>query len=590
MLPDGVHFCPECGTRAGMPAAAPAAEVAPAEAPVAEQAPVTEQASAAEAPVAEAPVEAEPDAPKKKKSKKKTIILICVAAVAVLAIVAALLWFFVFREDTRTLERAYVDDNGVAHFLYDNGKVLKVDDNVYQGYMTANRKYVIIEQEDGTLYFTDEKLSLPTTIHKEGADESLIIEQIYNDYLIYSVENDDAETYYLYSFEKSSAEIIYNSAANGTLDDLCYHQGLGGEGAFLIAYGGEIRVWSCEYPRFYNYASYGDLKVELLDVDAKGETFVYATRSDSGYSVYAYIKNEQQTLMQNVVGSTVKGAVSPDGKRVVAYVTSAFEGNVNKLAIYQGDACKVYELDEPIQGMHSLTGQGIQLDKDAARQSGIFVNVGISTFTDPNAMQKLYYLDFESGKSTCVCINIAELKWASEDRLIYVGENQHLIFAQINIKSGNLVNQKTISYAVGNKHPTFSTEKSNYIFYTEPSAEGPRLYAYSIKQEQSVLAAAVVYSDLLYVSPDGNTVYYWTDTTDDIGTLNRYNAKSGKSEVVAENVLPMLLGLVNSQLSLESGGELQSSGFFYAVYKDESFDFVYYNGKKSETVVNSFNG
>lgn len=474
---------------------------------------------------------------------------------------------------------ANISADGDAYIPMDDGSTIKIEAgsaDVAKAMLSSDNEHIIVLQEDGTLYFTDKKLSEKN----ELSDSCAKILGARNDGIIY--QNEDGTCYralftdteplelgsdievkqasnnlsLIYAANESIYTLPYNSAENnkiGNMSDettLCGISNDGRYGLLTVDVSGSREIYLTEDGNIskldtpeiqseYTYSWLNSLPAAHMSASADGKLMVIT--SDDANSLWIkqsdkdIVKANLGTLLASSTIYTKDGYLSECNGENISSIYVAVEGN-------SGDS--IYNI--------TLNGEREQVLSGVSSYS---IKDGYIFYTDTD--NTLYYAKFDGAATK------DEAKIASDVAYFDISDNAQYIY---------YIRDFTGSYSVGTG----------------------ALYMYKVGTDEPEKVDSDVYksfSGAASFSSDGSSIYYLTDasyisdsyTVD--GTLMKWTYGSDAPEKIASEVVS---GSLTSNLY---SGELNSNGFWFEKYDSSDSDgnihvnLMYCKGTETEKIV-----
>ena len=504
------------------------------------------------------------------KKKKQIILIACAAALLLAAVLAFLLLNGRFSGrnavELNPIGAKYSEDGSAYIILPEDGSCIVIDGEIMFAGITADRKHVVVMQEDGTLYVTNKKLSKKTVI----ADNAERIYGFRNDGFIYMNKN-MGEFRVLFSDNiplKLDTNTDFLSATN-TLS-LAY-----------VTQEGEIYTLSADSNEGVRISSNAQ-DVELLDISDDGRTAFWSALVNGTPTLY---------LAENGIKEKL-GELDSSSYTVYSYAQFSKDSELATLASWYSDSMWIKKAGE--------AAVKVKLGSNCARPYYICTESGPIDRTKASKISSLYV-----SASSDEGMNLFYISSdGSRERILsgvddYVIANGTIFYTDVdqNLYCGKL-NKASISgeKRIASEVYCFSAaQNGKYIYYMKDCADGfGDLFCFKTGSDSAQkIGSDVAYYETgygygwtcLHFSPDGGTVLYYIDTEIIPGTSSynsslmmwSYGDKAGVK--IADDVI------ANSVSSARSTGDFDPKGFVFSKYSRTDsnnnlfVDWIYYDGK-----------
>lgn len=504
------------------------------------------------------------------KKKKQIILIACAAALLLAAVLAFLLLNGRFSGrnavELNPIGAKYSEDGSAYIILPEDGSCIVIDGEIMFAGITADRKHVVVMQEDGTLYVTNKKLSKKTVI----ADNAERIYGFRNDGFIYMNKN-MGEFRVLFSDNiplKLDTNTDFLSATN-TLS-LAY-----------VTQEGEIYTLSADSNEGVRISSNAQ-DVELLGISDDGRTAFWSELVNGTPTLY---------LAENGIKEKL-GELDSSSYSGYSYAQFSKDSELATLASWYSDSMWIKKAGE--------AAVKVKLGSNCARPYYICTESGPIDRTKASKISSLYV-----SASSDEGMNLFYISSdGSRERILsgvddYVIANGTIFYTDVdqNLYCGKL-NKASISgeKRIASEVYCFSAaQNGKYIYYMKDCADGfGDLFCFKTGSDSAQkIGSDVAYYETgygygwtcLHFSPDGGTVLYYIDTEIIPGT-GRYNSSlmmwsyGDKAGVkIADDVI------ANSVSSARSTEDFDPKGFVFSKYSRTDsnnnlfVDLIYYDGK-----------
>lgn len=504
------------------------------------------------------------------KKKKQIILIACAAALLLAAVLAFLLLNGRFSGrnavELNPIGAKYSEDGSAYIILPEDGSCIVIDGEIMFAGITADRKHVVVMQEDGTLYVTNKKLSKKTVI----ADNAERIYGFRNDGFIYMNKN-MGEFRVLFSDNiplklDTNTDFLF---ATNTLS-LAY-----------VTQEGEIYMLPADSNEGVRISSNAQ-DVELLGISDDGQTVFWSA-----------LVNDTPTLYMAENGIKEKlGELDSSSYTVYSYAQFSKDSELATLASWYSDSMWIKKAGE--------AAVKVKLGSDCAQPYYICTESGPIDRTKASKISSLYV-----SASADEGMNLFYISSdGSRERILsgvndYVIANGTIFYTDVdqNLYCGKL-NKASISEEkrIASEVYCFSAaQNGKYIYYMKDCADGfGDLFCFKTGSDSAQkIGSDVAYYETgygygwtcLHFSPDGGTVLYYIDTEIIPGTgsynsslmMWSYGDKAGVK--IADDVI------ANSVSSARSTGDFDPKGFVFSKYSRTDsnnnlfVDWIYYDGK-----------
>lgn len=504
------------------------------------------------------------------KKKKQIILIACAAALLLAAVLAFLLLNGRFSGrnavELNPIGAKYSEDGSAYIILPEDGSCIVIDGEIMFAGITADRKHVVVMQEDGTLYVTNKKLSKKTVI----ADNAERIYGFRNDGFIYMNKN-MGEFRVLFSDNiplklDTNTDFLF---ATNTLS-LAY-----------VTQEGEIYTLSADSNEGVRISSNAQ-DVELLGISDDGQTVFWSALVNDTPTLY---------LAENGIKEKL-GELDSSFYTGYSYAQFSKDSELATLASWYSDSMWIKKAGE--------AAVKVKLGSDCAQPYYICTESGHIDRTKASKISSLYVsASSDEGKNLFYISSDG-----SRERILsgvddYVIANGTIFYTDVdqNLYCGKL-NKASISEEkrIASEVYCFSAaQNGKYIYYMKDCADGfGDLFCFKTGSDSAQkIGSDVAYYETgygygwtcLHFSPDGGTVLYYIDTEIIPGT-GRYNSSlmmwsyGDKAGVkIADDVI------ANSVSSARSTGDFDPKGFVFSKYSRTDsnnnlfVDLIYYDGK-----------
>lgn len=509
-----------------------------------------------------------------KPKGKKGVVIGIVAAVILVA--CGTIFFLLFAggnyTETKAREQNVIlsvlcDNDGVGYVPLMNGDVVKIDDNVFSGALSPDRKRIIYLTKGKELYL----MNSDKTDKKLISDKTVRIVDFNNFACVYS---ESGEEYCYYTFAGNESVSI------GRVDD--YKLSKNNANLVFAIDGGVYEIIGTgEKEKLGNYKD----TCEILLISDDGKTVFWNDGTSYEHEIYVYTNGEKSKV----------GTINPSDK----YGTyGKFNSNQTYAVISNLSAEELYVVnknEEPIKIKigNKLDSSSFYTAKGDIRYDSSSKFPGMYFAVSSDSGINLYFVD-ERGEKEKVMAGISS--YIIQDGFIYyIDEDDNLRKAKLS--GATMTNDEKITGDVGE---IYDESHNGIIYFLKDISSNDQtgiLYAYKQGDEPTKIATDValweVYGYIMTygsISTDGRTIYYFKDVEDigdtysDKGVLYRYTYGDKESEKITDDVVVY---------SVDSGyfsGNIDTKSFVYQKYSSGKtrdnllFDIYYYDGKESKVL------
>ena len=458
-----------------------------------------------------------PEEDKKNKGKFVIAAIILILAVLIIAVIIKNSGWKTNSEGINAAISASFDADGVAYIPLMNGKVVKIDDDVRAAYITPDRKHIVVEQKDNTLYVTDSQLKNKKEV--TGECKANFIGS-------YAIPHDEG-----FLYEESDASIhryLFSDESDVSLktDDNWEHM-LVSDAGFNVSYmadDGSVYLLKGDSDESEKLGEYGE-DGQILFVSDDGRKVYWINYSSSDSNIYAWvdgdrskvgsIQSDEDTYMKINEKQTYGVILNPSTN--VIYIVSANE-----------DSIKV-KLPDDVASSDIYTDNGNVENDENASFSGIYVK------TDGG---NLYYIDKKGEKEKV----LSDLRtyYIHDGYIYYIDTDDD--FNTAKLSAGKLTKENKVS---GDASQLLTSDSEYIIFIKDfESLINATLYAYKLGEEPVKVASEAI-PILDGWGTDGKTIYYYKDPEgiDDASgytaELYKYTYGSKEAEkITSDAILP----------------------------------------------------
>ncbi len=504
----------------------------------------------------------------KKKAKKKKLILFGIIGGAAAVIIAVIVSILIIMGMNNNIENsvlyAMVDEDGVAYISLNNGKTVKIDDDVKSASMTKDRKNILVLTNDKELYIADKDGKKK----KEISDECSSVLQITDDGFFYYDEEDnlyrvkfsDYSEFCLMADEYSSRKVASKTTTMlYTTED------------------GEVMLLKNSEEKATKLGSYSEnASITLKAVSDDGKISVWTVEEENETTVYLNEGDKKETV----------GKFTND-ENSYSYLTAVFSKDQKTLVVYGYGVDKIWIksvgkdiIEVKSDGYGISTNNGDLGTVNASEIKGYYVPVA------SDDTYKLYYISAKDGERTRVS-GISEMENCviSNNKIIYL-ENNDTFVADLNgaeIKNAKQIENKNegMIVAPGGEYVYLVTKEND-----DGTAE---LACYKIGSDEAVEIPCDIES-LAAFSKDGKTIFFFEDEdeADGTGTLMKWSYGDKEAVEIADGIMADSASITSGIYAVGTGYPVvDPSAFTYFEYdrKNDEGDTIvtwkYYNGSKS---------
>lgn len=520
----------------------------------------------------------EPVQPPAERNKALIVLITCVI-VGVLAVTALVFLLLkdvsqpaVNSEELRMLV-SWSGEDGTAYIpLPEDGSCIVIHDNVFVAAITADRKHVVVLQNDGTLYVTDKKLS-----HKQiVADDVNGLYYLVDEGVFY--QSDSAEDY----------RVLFSDNIPRKLDD-CWEYVIAQSTASTLYYtlNGDIYTLPRDSTESI-MVSLAAEDVDLLGISNDGQTAAWCAY-EAGTPVLYLAENGRTEKLEEIHNSYSYS---------YAFAQFSKDNQMLVIADLYSDSLWIKKPGE--------AAVKVSLGSDCAWPNFIMTESSLIENTASKEISWLYVaaegddglnilcVSPEGGDAELILSDVLDCCTA-DGYIFYIDMRQNLYSAKLN--GPDLSEQKKIA---GNVSCFGLPLSGNYVYYMTNCVNGAGdLYCRKVgdsssrKIEEGVSYYGSEYGEIwtcLDFSTDGATVLYYKnmqeieDTSDYVGTMKMWSYGDQAGAKISDSVI------VYSPFSGFNSGEVDPKNFMFNKYTGIDsedtiiFDMMYYDGKTVTTL------
>lgn len=506
------------------------------------------------------------------KKKKQIILIACAAALLLAAVLAFLLLNGTFSGgnavELSPIGAKYSEDGSAYIILPEDGSCIVIDGEIMFAAITADRKHVVVMQEDGTLYVTNKKLSKKTVI----ADNAEYIYGLRNDGFIYKNKNKNMGEYRVLFSDNIPIKLDMNTDFLSAMNTLSL---------VYVTQKGEIYTLSADSNDKVRISSNAQ-DVELLGISDDGQTAFWSELVNGTPTLY---------LAENGIKEKL-GEVSTYDSSFHGYARFSKDTEMATLASWYSDtmwikkageaAVKVKLGSECAQPYYICTESGPIDRTKAAKISSLYVSASA------DEGMNLFYISSDGSRER-ILSGVNDYVIAN-GTIFYTDVDQNLYCGKLN--KASISGEKRIASEV---YCFSAAQNGKYVYYMKDCADGfGDLFCFKTGSDSAQkIGSDVAYYETgygygwtcLHFSPDGGTVLYYIDTEIIPGTgsynsslmMWSYGDKAGVK--IADDVI------ADSVSSARSTGDFDPKGFVFSKYsRVDSYnslfvDWIYYDGK-----------
>lgn len=506
------------------------------------------------------------------KKKKQIILIACAAALLLAAVLAFLLLNGTFSGgnavELSPIGAKYSEDGSAYIILPEDGSCIVIDGEIKFAAITADRKHVVVMQEDGTLYVTNKKLSKKTVI----ADNAEYIYGIRNDGFIYKNKNKNMGEYRVLFSDNIPIKLDMNTDFLSAMNTLSL---------VYVTQKGEIYTLSADSNDKVRISSNAQ-DVELLGISDDGQTAFWSELVNGTPTLY---------LAENGIKEKL-GEVSTYDSSFYGYARFSKDTEMATLASWYSDtmwikkageaAVKVKLGSECTRPYYICTESGPIDRAKAAKISSLYVSASA------DEGMNLFHISSDGSRER-ILSGVNDYVIAN-GTIFYTDVDQNLYCGKLN--KASISGEKRIASEV---YCFSAAQNGKYVYYMKDCADGfGDLFCFKTGSDSAQkIGSDVAYYETgygygwtcLHFSPDGGTVLYYIDMEIIPGTgsynsslmMWSYGDKAGVK--IADDVI------ADSVSSGRSTGDFDPKGFVFSKYsRVDSYnslfvDWIYYDGK-----------
>ncbi len=453
---------------------------------------------------------------------------------------------------------AMINEDGTAFLPLMNGKTVTVKGEVQRAAVTADRKHVIVLDEDKNLYITDVKQNGKTKVSEEAESFSNV-----RDTGFFFISDGIC---YRYSF-----------AGGGSVE-------LGKAGDMVVARDSLSALYSTEDGKVFRLpgdeqeperlgSSSGSIR--LCGISNDGSIAVWSAADNNEITIYLNEGEERSTLGKVSGRYSYTGALFSEDQQLLFIYN--FYGEQVWLKRPGQEAVRVKLGAEPDGGaVYSKNGY-LTLDEGAKLEELYF-----STEADEGI--NVYWISTE-GERERILSGVNDYAVA-DGRIVYLNEDNELYYADV--AGEKLSKEKKIAGDVDMFELSLNGQYVYYIKDYEDRDEIGNLYCYKLGAKEPVKVASDVPIDGIIFSTDGAGVVFFKEMEFSSGlrqgTLMAWSYQSGERIKIADEVVSRSVtsGLWTASIDLKSftymkNGETDKNG-------KVTGDWYYYNGKEATRI------
>lgn len=526
---------------------------------------------------------------KKEGKKKRVLVALCIIlSIVILSTALAIGLMPLLNNDvlfSGTAVRAYVNSDGRAYICYGDRKCEQVGENIKEARLTSDTERVVILNEDGKLYFTDAKGNNSVDIYSSADKEEVSLKAVSDNMVLYTVrkigdieknqglvisqEGASSIEYYAYYFEGQKNTSIGTYGDLATISTSTSMMVESGMGSVAYAKDGTVYVLRGDNGEIESVGSYSDTE----------EVYINGVSSDGKYVLWSKGTESKVDVVLSCDGKKGKIKSYDPTEESYEFSLNCVLGESDSAVVTSNDCIYVIKDDKIVTRSISdgdvlpyvvaMNGLPVSMCEEFDWSDGFFILTEVEEGYTVLLMDKKL-------KSYELVSDIEDF-YVSDGYFMYEKEDG-LFAAELDVKKHTLKNTNKVSGVEAAFDMTFVGKMA---YFTDDKGT---LYRYDAENDKKIEIASSVRS--FYPTEDGTEVYYITDVeTDPIiyGTLMMTN-EDGEDVTVAKDVI---VGTVTSNMW---GDVLSSGSVWFNTYSssfDDGYKFncVYYNGKKTKTVI-----
>lgn len=457
-----------------------------------------------------------------------------------------------------TAEAGFITDGGAACASLYEGKAVEVEGDAAYCMVSPDKKTIVVQENDGTLFFTDTSKGERREISSEAQPQNALI-AVRNSGVLYI---DGEGQLHRFTFSSGSDRVI-GSTAN-----------------FAVAKNSLAVLYSAD-GKFYILPDGAEEPVEAggysgmprgIALSDDGKCAVWTDWSNNAQNICLYDSGGRK-ILETLVGTTAvtRAVFSEDGKF---------------LAVTNPDSESAYLWNNGVVSRAKLGGTPVSaelytaaglLGEDGGEEVG-----GVYIHVSGNAGGNIYYLD-PLGDREKLTSKVKSFQLRS-GIACFTASDGNMYYVEVS--GANASERVRISADV----QSFTLSRDGrYVYYLKDvSAGAGNLYVYRIGDDEPVKIASEV-AGAYYPCEDGSSVIYYRESESTnaagtrIGVMYMYSFAEGSNKLASDAVI--------GRVSSGSGDRIEADSFTYLKYlSSESsgrvyVNCIYYDGRESRVVL-----